>query len=64
MSRGAGGFDRRQFAFGLGLVDDADAPAATLGQLRGGGDRRLGAAEMVDQFAEGDRADVLAADQA
>ena len=41
-----------------------DAPAAALGEARAGVERRRGAAEAVDQVAEGDRADVLAADQA
>ena len=41
------------------------APAAAAArQLGQGVERRLGAAEVIDQLAEGDRADVLAADQA
>src|SRR5690606_34857010 len=37
-------------------------PAAA-GEFRQHFQRRLGAAEMIDEFAEGDRTDIVAADQ-
>ncbi len=56
----AAGVDRRR-----GGVDRAEAVGvvAAARQLRHGGQCLLGAAEVVDQFAEGDGADVVGADE-
>ena len=54
------------FKLGLGLSfgEDTDrGAAAAAGQRRQGSERRLGAAELIDQCAEGCRTDILAADQ-
>ncbi|MBB3978097.1 hypothetical protein GGQ64_003311 [Rhizobium azooxidifex] len=54
-----------EFALGLGAARDPDRPdgAAAAGKLRQHLQRRLGRAAMVDQVAEGDGADIVAADQ-
>ena len=61
---GAGAFGGLKLGLGLSLGEDADRGAAAAArQGRQGVERRLGAAELIDQRAEGRRADILAADQ-
>jgi hypothetical protein len=55
-----------QFAFRLALAGDADGAGRTTAarEFRQHVQRRLGAAAMIDKLAEGDRPDIVAADEA
>jgi alkanesulfonate monooxygenase SsuD/methylene tetrahydromethanopterin reductase-like flavin-dependent oxidoreductase (luciferase family) len=61
----ADAFGRLQLGFGVGARADAQAGAAAAArQLRQRVERLDGAAELIDELAEGDRSDIAAADQA